>query len=87
MHDSVTNKNCGNLDTILQQVNLAGDGTNACTFLWLKIAHDVLTGSTTDETSWREVAQISKEVIANFPRAINEHRTFPSTTTLRKHTR
>lgn len=73
MHN-LLNKDCGGSNAILQQVNLAGDGTNACAFLCLKIAHEVLTRCTKDQKSWREIAQISEDVIANFPRAIHEHR-------------
>ena len=73
MHNSDSNKNWSSSDTILLQVNLAGDGKNVRAFLCLKIAHEVLTGSTKDETSCREIAQIYEEVIANFPRAINKH--------------
>ena len=51
MHNSDSNKNWSSSDTILLQVNLAGDGKNVRAFLCLKIAHEVLTGSTKDEIS------------------------------------
>ncbi len=51
---------------------LRDDGTNTCAFLCLKIAHNIFTNS--NSCSWQDIAKISKKVIVDFPRAINNYR-------------
>ncbi len=51
---------------------LCDDGTNACAFLCLKIAHNIFTNS--NSCSWQDIAKISEKVIVDFPRAINDYR-------------
>ena len=49
----------------------ANDGTNACTFLSLKMCEQILSNGISD---WQEIKEKAEQIIISFPAEINRHR-------------
>lgn len=66
IQDGTTNRTDATVNASLN------DGTNACSFLCIKIADEIFANETT--STWEEIASVSETVITTLPQAINNSR-------------